>query len=85
MNIYVCVGSSCHLKGSYAIIELMKEHIAKNNLTEIGTYNPNNNIMLIKFEYIDFITYIENNSLKYLNGRDESKRNKLLKKISYKK
>lgn len=34
MNIYVCVGSSCHLKGSYAIIELMKEHIAKNNLTE---------------------------------------------------
>ena len=34
MNIYVCVGSSCHLKGSYAIIELMKEHIAKNNLAD---------------------------------------------------
>lgn len=34
MNIYVCVGSSCHLKGSYPIIELMKEHLAKNNLTE---------------------------------------------------
>ena len=25
MNIYVCVGSSCHLKGSYQIIELMKK------------------------------------------------------------
>jgi len=34
MNIYVCVGSSCHLKGSYKVIELMKEHLEKNNLTE---------------------------------------------------
>ncbi|PKM48957.1 MAG: hypothetical protein CVV02_18155 [Firmicutes bacterium HGW-Firmicutes-7] len=34
MNIYVCVGSSCHLKGSYDIIELMKEAIEKNELTE---------------------------------------------------
>ena len=33
MNVYVCVGSSCHLKGSYKIIELMKEyHTAKNKI-----------------------------------------------------
>lgn len=62
-----------------------KQYQIKNNLTEIGTYNPNNNIMLIKFEYIDFITYIENNSLNYLNEKEESKLKKLLKKISYKK
>jgi len=29
MNIYVCVGSSCHLKGSYEIINLMKERYFK--------------------------------------------------------
>jgi len=34
MNIYVCVGSSCHLKGSYQIIRLMKEHLAKNGLAD---------------------------------------------------
>ena len=34
MNIYVCVGSSCHLKGSYDIINLMKENIVKNGLTD---------------------------------------------------
>lgn len=34
MNIYVCVGSSCHLKGSYDIINLMKESIEKNGLTD---------------------------------------------------
>lgn len=34
MNVYVCVGSSCHLKGSYDIINLMKENISKNNLEE---------------------------------------------------
>jgi NADH-quinone oxidoreductase subunit G len=33
-NIYVCVGSSCHLKGSYQIISLMKEHLERNGLTE---------------------------------------------------
>lgn len=33
-NIYVCVGSSCHLNGSYDIIELMKEAIKKNNLED---------------------------------------------------
>ena len=34
MNVYVCVGSSCHLKGSYKIIELMKENIEKNALED---------------------------------------------------
>jgi NADH-quinone oxidoreductase subunit G len=34
MNIYVCVGSSCHLKGSYKIIQLMKEKLSEYNLTE---------------------------------------------------
>ena len=29
MTVLVCVGSSCHLKGSYDIINLMKEKIAK--------------------------------------------------------
>ncbi len=34
MNIYICVGSSCHLKGSYNIIALMKEALAKHQLTD---------------------------------------------------
>ena len=34
MNIYICVGSSCHLKGSYNIITLMKDALEKNNLTD---------------------------------------------------
>ena len=33
MNIYVCVGSSCHLKGSYQIIDLMKKALEENGLT----------------------------------------------------
>lgn len=34
MNILVCVGSSCHLKGSYDIIELMKKAIAEHHLED---------------------------------------------------
>lgn len=34
MNVYVCVGSSCHLKGSYDIINLMKEQIASHGLED---------------------------------------------------
>lgn len=34
MRILVCVGSSCHLKGSYDIIELMKKAISNNHLEE---------------------------------------------------
>lgn len=32
MDINICVGSSCHLKGSYDIIQLMKEAIEKHQL-----------------------------------------------------
>lgn len=34
MEIYVCIGSSCHLKGSYDIITLMKEHIKEHHLED---------------------------------------------------
>lgn len=34
MTINVCVGSSCHLKGSYQIIELMTEALKKYHLTD---------------------------------------------------
>ena len=34
MNICVCVGSSCHLKGSYDVIQLMKENLEKSGLTD---------------------------------------------------
>jgi NADH-quinone oxidoreductase subunit G len=34
MNICICVGSSCHLKGSYNIINLMKDRLEKNGLTD---------------------------------------------------
>lgn len=34
MKIYVCVGSSCHLRGSYDIINLMKENIAQRQLDD---------------------------------------------------
>ncbi|NLM11306.1 MAG: (2Fe-2S) ferredoxin domain-containing protein [Clostridiaceae bacterium] len=34
MDIYICVGSSCHLKGSYEIINLMKENIKKYSLED---------------------------------------------------
>lgn len=31
-NISICVGSSCHLKGSHKIIELAKDYIANHNI-----------------------------------------------------
>ena len=34
MIISVCVGSSCHLKGSYDVIELFKSNLASNNLED---------------------------------------------------
>lgn len=34
MKINVCVGSSCHLRGSYDIIELMKKKLEENNLID---------------------------------------------------
>lgn len=34
MEIRVCIGSSCHLRGSYDIINLMKEAVKNNKLDE---------------------------------------------------
>lgn len=34
MKITVCIGSSCHLKGSRQIVETLQGLIAKNNLKE---------------------------------------------------
>lgn len=34
MIVLVCVGSSCHLNGSYEIIELMKKAIAERKLED---------------------------------------------------
>ncbi len=34
MNIYICVGSSCHLKGSYDVIQMMKEAISEHRLED---------------------------------------------------
>ena len=32
MTVQICIGSSCHLKGSETIVEMMREAIEKNNL-----------------------------------------------------
>ncbi len=32
MDLFVCVGSSCHLKGSKAVIDKLNELIAKENM-----------------------------------------------------
>ena len=34
MKINVCVGSSCHLKGSYDVIKKLKELIEKHNVAD---------------------------------------------------
>lgn len=34
MNIYICVGSSCHIKGSYDIIQLTRQAIEENHLED---------------------------------------------------
>ena len=34
MTVLICVGSSCHLKGSYEIIELFKERLKKEKLED---------------------------------------------------
>ena len=33
MEITVCIGSSCHLKGSYEVIGLMKDALSRHGLT----------------------------------------------------
>ncbi len=37
MNIHVCVGSSCHIKGSYDIIQLLRDAIAEHQLENTVT------------------------------------------------
>lgn len=32
LDICICVGSACHLKGSYEVIDRLKECVKKNNL-----------------------------------------------------
>ncbi len=34
MNIYVCIGSSCHLRGSYDVIQRLKELVAQKGWEE---------------------------------------------------
>ena len=34
MTVLICVGSSCHLKGSYEVIELFKARLKKENLED---------------------------------------------------
>ncbi len=34
MDISICVGSSCHLRGSYDIIELMKKKLEENGIAD---------------------------------------------------
>ena len=34
MKVTICIGSSCHLKGSYQVIASLKELIAKHNLAD---------------------------------------------------
>lgn len=34
LNVSVCVGSACHLKGSYEVIEKLKECVKKNKLED---------------------------------------------------
>jgi NADH-quinone oxidoreductase subunit G len=34
MNIFVCVGSSCHLRGSAKIVELLKNAVQTNKLED---------------------------------------------------
>ena len=35
MTVLVCVGSSCHLKGSYEIIELLKQRVKEEHLEDV--------------------------------------------------
>lgn len=34
LSVYICVGSSCHLKGSYQIMKIFQEIIKEKNLEE---------------------------------------------------
>ena len=34
MKVTICIGSSCHIKGSRRVVEALQSHIEANNLTE---------------------------------------------------
>ena len=34
MEVEICVGSSCHLKGSYQVVEVMEKYINDNGLSD---------------------------------------------------
>ena len=34
MNVTVCIGSSCHIKGSHAVVEQLQDLIVKKNLDD---------------------------------------------------
>lgn len=34
MEVNVCIGSACHIKGSYNVIEVFKNYIMENNLQD---------------------------------------------------
>jgi len=34
MEVEICVGSSCHLKGSYQVVEVMEKYINDNDLSD---------------------------------------------------
>ena len=35
MNVTVCIGSSCHIKGSREVVERLQELISENNLKDL--------------------------------------------------
>jgi NADH:ubiquinone oxidoreductase subunit E len=39
VKVFICVGSSCHLKGSYQIIQTFEELIRKNGLEDLVELN----------------------------------------------
>ena len=41
MNIQICVGSSCHIKGSPEIVALLQEAVATHNLEDIVSLSGN--------------------------------------------
>lgn len=62
MEILICVGSSCHLKGSYEIVNKLKELVSKNKLEKVvelkasfclGKCSSDGVSVLINSEFID--------------------------------
>lgn len=80
MNIKICIGSSCHLKGSRQIVEQLQYLVAENNLKEKvdlgGTFCMGNctngvsvtiNDELFSLSPDDTKEFFENNILKHFD------------------